>query len=66
MHFTFPTAASDIDGPVKRTMDAVFRGMRATWDVSHVNDSRVYNLQVDKHLGQPSLAIRVDAWDKTW
>jgi hypothetical protein len=67
MHFAFPTAASDIDGPVKRCMDAVFRGMREVWDVPHVNDARVYNLSVDKHVDPtPSLAIRVDAWDKAW
>ena len=54
---TFPTANSDIDGPVKRTIDAVFRGMRKAVDMVEVNDLRVVDLHVTKSTGEPGLHI---------
>ncbi len=56
---TFPTNNSDIDGPVKRTIDAVFRGMRKAVDMVEVNDLRVVDLHVTKFTGEPGLHIFV-------
>jgi hypothetical protein len=57
--FTFPTANSDIDGPIKRTIDAVFRGMRRACDHPSVNDARVVELHVTKRTGTPGLTCLV-------
>jgi hypothetical protein len=58
--FTFPTLGSDIDGPIKRTLDSVFRGMREAYDDPNINDTRIIELHVTKRVGEPSLAIEVD------
>lgn len=58
--FTFPTLGSDIDGPVKRTIDATFRGMREALDDPNINDTRIVELWITKRVGTPSLAIEVD------
>lgn len=55
LQFTFPTAANDVDGPVKRTMDAVERGIKQmglTW-----NDNQVVDLRVLKYKGEPRMSI---------
>jgi len=63
--FCFPTSSSDVDGPVKRTVDSVFKGMRKVHDHSYVNDARVDLITARKMygLGQTFVEIVVDTVD---
>lgn len=63
LEFTFPTSNSDIDGPIKRTIDAVFTGMRKVVDLPHVNDSRITSLWVRKFVGEPFLCCFITEID---
>jgi Holliday junction resolvase RusA-like endonuclease len=51
----------DIDGPLKRTIDAVFQGLRRSWNKTWVNDGRIVTLHVEKYTTteEPGLAIHV-------
>lgn len=51
--FQFTSGQSDIDGPVKRTIDATFRALRVLTDSPKANDARVYLLSVQKQVGDP-------------
>lgn len=65
LNLTFSNRNSDIDGPVKRTMDAVFRGMREAVDVPAINDARVIEMAVTKRIGLPRIYISVEGLDST-
>lgn len=59
LSYTFPSMRGDVDGPVKRTIDAVFRGFRRRIDSSFVNDGRVIWLRATKLVGSPATDIEV-------
>lgn len=63
LSYTFPTMRSDLDGPVKRTLDAVFGAMRRETNSPFANDSRVVSLDITKIVGEPSLSIRLEVLD---
>lgn len=62
LDFTFPTMNSDVDGPIKRVVDSVFRGMRRKFDVTWVNDARVVHIKARKRKGNPATSILVAQW----
>lgn len=53
--FTFPSRRSDIDGPIKRTIDGLERGLKH-WDVEW-NDNRIDDLKVNRKIGEPGIEI---------
>lgn len=56
--FWFPTRASDIDGPIKRALDAVEQGIKdagCDW-----NDNRITSLVVYKEIGHPRMEVFLD------
>ena len=53
--YTFPTTASDIDGPIKRTLDAIqmaHKSLGHTW-----HDNRISHLNVVKTKGEPGMFL---------
>lgn len=58
VHFTFTSSRFDIDGPLKRTLDAVERGIKAA---GHAwNDSRLKEVYITKKVGDtPRVSITV-------
>lgn len=59
LSYTFPSMRGDVDGPVKRTIDAVFRGFRRRIDSSFVNDGRVTHVRAKKFVGTPATVVEV-------
>lgn len=53
LEFTFPSRRSDIDGPIKRTIDGLERGLK-DWDIDW-NDNRVEKLHVIRKIGPDPL-----------
>jgi hypothetical protein len=49
-----PTMRGDLDGPIKRLIDASFRGLRQYRDVTWINDGRVIELHAEKIIGPPT------------
>lgn len=64
LRFVFPSSRSDIDGPVKRTIDAAFAAIREKTGSPFANDSRVVRLLVTKGVGtEPNLSLAITALD---
>jgi len=60
IQFFLPSMRGDIDGPIKRTIDAVFAGARRFYDKPWVNDGRIVTLHVEKFVQpDPGLAIHL-------
>jgi hypothetical protein len=59
LRFSFLTMASDIDGPVKRTIDAIALGinMALTYRGRVFNDNEICVLHVSKSLGKPGMSL---------
>ena len=57
----FPSLRGDIDGPVKRLIDAAFKGLRRYCDETWVHDGRLVSLHVEKYIDRamPGLALRI-------
>jgi Holliday junction resolvase RusA-like endonuclease len=59
MEFGFKSDQSDIDGPVKRVLDALQKALVARG--YHWNDRMVYDLRVSKYLStRPNITVKLE------
>lgn len=58
--FYFTSMRGDIDGPIKRTVDAFFAGIRDYLDEAYINDGRIVDLAVSKRVADvPKVVVGI-------
>lgn len=65
--FTFPTLAGDIDGPIKRCLDALAKGIKnaadPSFDDKYIHELHVFRFAASKGGGEPGIFIEVEGMD---
>jgi len=63
LSYWFPNRQSDLDGPIKRTLDSCFRALRSSTERPEANDARIDILCVFKFVGPPRVSVVVETLD---